>query len=84
VTTLGLSSFGIYLGRFQRWNSWDVLTKPLALVADLVGKGLNPLDHPRPAVATMLYFVFLLLAYLALVSFAAMPGDRPTPMGRRA
>ena len=35
VGVLGLSSFGVYLGRIQRWNSWDVFTRPRVLATDL-------------------------------------------------
>jgi len=30
-----LSGFGMYLGRFLRYNSWDVLQRPLALIYDI-------------------------------------------------
>lgn len=30
-----LSSFGVYLGRYIRWNSWNMLTHPLAILHDV-------------------------------------------------
>jgi uncharacterized membrane protein len=29
-----LSGFGVYLGRFQRWNTWDIVTRPTELLAE--------------------------------------------------
>jgi uncharacterized membrane protein len=34
VLVLFLSSIGVYLGRFLRWNTWDLVTKPISIVTD--------------------------------------------------
>lgn len=39
--------FGMYLGRYARWNSWDVLTAPYALAADLSRYLLHPTAHAQ-------------------------------------
>jgi uncharacterized membrane protein len=51
---LVLSGVGVYLGRFERWNSWDVVTEPSKVVGQLLGAMLDPLAHARPiGLATM-------------------------------
>jgi uncharacterized membrane protein len=45
---LAASGVGVYLGRFQRWNSWDVFTEPTRIAGQLVSAGLDPLAHGRP------------------------------------
>ena len=72
VAVLALSSFGIYLGRVQRWNSWDLVVHP-APIGHQIGSGLlHPLSHPRPIGLTVLFTSFLLVSYLALYSFARL------------
>jgi uncharacterized membrane protein len=72
VGVLGLSSFGIYLGRVQRWNSWDVFVRPEQLLGDIASGVLHPLSHPRPIAVTILFTSFLLASYLVFYSFARM------------
>ncbi len=69
VAVLALSSFGIYLGRIQRWNSWDVFVRPTALL----DAAWNAVLHPRPIAMTILFTCFLVATYLVLYSFATRP-----------
>jgi uncharacterized membrane protein len=66
LTALFLSAFGIYLGRFLRWNSWDAVTNPLELLSDISRHALDPLYHPRTIGVTVIYGIALLLGYIAL------------------
>jgi uncharacterized membrane protein len=72
VVALALSSFGIYLGRIQRWNSWDVFTRPLSLTGQIAQGLLDPISHPRPVGLTVLFTVFLFASYLVFYAFARL------------
>ena len=80
VVALILSSFGVYLGRFQRWNSWDVFTQPGALFADLGRAAADPSDHVRAASLAVLFTGFLAVGYLLFYPVARTairePNDR--------
>ena len=72
VGALTLISFGIYFGRVQRWNSWDVFVRPGSRFSDIANGVFHPLSHPRPIAATILFTSFLLASYLVFYSLARM------------
>ena len=66
------TGFGVYLGRFQRWNSWDPMVRPGAIVADLAGRVLSPPSHPRTLAVTFVVAAMFGTAYLVLFTLAAL------------
>jgi uncharacterized membrane protein len=64
--TLLLSAYGIYLGRFLRFNSWEAFTDPMPLFSDMASHLMNPRQHPRTLAVTVLFGVALTLGYIAM------------------
>ena len=72
---LALTGFGVYLGRFPRWNSWDLLTDPSALLADIWSRLSNPLANGKVFVFSMLFSLCLAAMYFVLVSVIHLRDD---------
>ncbi len=67
--SLLLAGFGVYLGRFERWNSWDLLTNP----AGLLGNALVQLTNPTALRLTAVFALMLTLIYYTFVGFLQPP-----------
>lgn len=78
VATLGLASFGIYLGRFLRLNSWDVLTRPGRLV-DKVTALTEPAKAFEVAAFSLTFFLFSVAVYWFFASAVRM-APQPVPV----
>src|ERR1041384_1775233 len=66
LLVLGLTGLGIYIGRFLRWSSWDLLVSPMRLATDLVQQFSHPCSHPAPILYTFLFAKVCLVGYLTL------------------
>lgn len=63
-----LCSFATYLGRFVRWNTWDIVLQPLGLLFDVSDRFINPSLHNETYLATSSFFVVLFSAYMVVWS----------------
>ena len=65
---LGLGGLGVYMGRFLRWNSWDLLLRPRVVLSDVAIRLTDPWNHPRTFGVTFLFAAILFISYLTLTS----------------
>lgn len=68
LVVLGLGGLGIYLGRFLRWNSWDLILHPRHVLGDVAVRLVDPLSHPQTMGVTALFAAILFVCYVALTA----------------
>ncbi len=63
LSLMFLSAFGIYLGRFLRYNSWEIIQNPIRLFKDITQLIFNPTHHTNAWLFTALMGTFLAVGY---------------------
>ncbi|MGZ3920201.1 MAG: DUF1361 domain-containing protein [Bacteroidia bacterium] len=63
------SGYGIYLGRYLRFNSWDVVSQPFHLAGSMYNSIFNPLCFKETMAVTITFTIFLYLIFEIYLSF---------------
>lgn len=67
---LMLSGFAVYLGRYLRWNTWDVLVNPVGILFDVSERIINPVTYPQSLSTTATFFILLASTYAVVWQLA--------------
>jgi len=70
----GLSSAGVYMGRFLRWNSWDILRNPTGIALYTFERVQDP--SLQSVGFTGLFAAFFLFLYITLYTFGHLLLER--------
>jgi uncharacterized membrane protein len=61
-----LNALGIYIGRYLRYNSWDIVTNPVDLASDIVRMLAHPLQFKYAWGMVFCFSLFMTLMYEVL------------------
>jgi len=71
IIILFLCGIGVYLGRYLRWNSWDIIQQPLQLCYDITALIIHPYSHIQ-AWKTMSLFSLFFSGLYYLIHFISL------------
>ncbi|MFP4845440.1 DUF1361 domain-containing protein [Winogradskyella sp. PE311] len=63
ICLLLLCGFGVYLGRFLRYNSWEIISNPKILISDILNIIISPLQNADAWLFTLGFGGFLVVGY---------------------
>lgn len=65
-TVMWLNAFGIYIGRFLRFNSWDIIVNPFSLLAEISDIVFNPYDYRYVWAMSFCFAFFMVIIYYTI------------------
>lgn len=68
VLSLFISSYAIYLGRYLRWNSLNVITNPFGIIFDISNSLIDYHKFIKSLGTTLLFFTLLIALYFVFWS----------------
>lgn len=80
ILVSALSGLGIYMGRFLRWNSWDILFRPLELLQELIQYALHP--GMQSIVFISVFSAFFTFIYVMLYAFGLLFQEQAYPISQ--
>lgn len=61
-----LNALGVYIGRYLRYNSWDIVTNPFDLLSDIFSMIFHPFRYQNAWSMIFCYSVLLTLIYILI------------------
>ncbi len=68
MAALVLSGLGVYLGRYERWNSWEVLTEPGKIFGGLASGLADPMAYSKPIAISAFFAISCCAGYAVFYS----------------
>jgi len=60
---MALNALGVYVGRYLRYNSWDIISNPLRLTADILNMVIHPFRNQYAWLMIACYTILLVFIY---------------------
>jgi len=60
---LWVNAFGVYIGRYLRFNSWDVIANPLSLLGDIGDMIVDPYEYRYAWAMSFCFAFFMIIVY---------------------
>jgi uncharacterized membrane protein len=69
-----LNALGIYIGRYLRYNSWDIITNPFHLMMDMFNLVAHPVLYKYGWAMILFYSVFIMILYMTIKRISKFVG----------